>query len=222
MCQHVVDAQGVGHIPVASGYIVATLREVASEASPPTSVRGAHRPLLVVLPCAAAQFRSESVDRLGSFDLASVRNFPPEGGGVNKELKNIREQHGAEVLKKQLVAKKAAAKRTARCAAASSSGSRPSANADRVPAGVPIDLPEGCSERELAAYLPPAPGCRLRLETLWHTRVRVSYPKVAPPYSLSRNFQSASELWPAARECILWAWTQHAEETGERCPWEWA
>lgn len=141
---------------------------------------------------------------------------------ANKEIKHIREQHGADVLKKQLIAKRTAAKRSARRAAASSSGERPAANADRVPAGLPIEMPPGCSEAELAAYLPSVLGCRLRLETLWHTRVRVSYPKVAPPYSLSRSFQSATELWPAARECILWAWAQHADESGEQCPWGWA
>lgn len=79
--------------------------------------------------------------------------------GLTKEIKNIREKHGADVLKKQLIAKKAAAKRSARRAHASSSGERPAANADRVPAGVPIEMPQGCSESELAAYLPSVPGC---------------------------------------------------------------
>ena len=75
---------------------------------------------------------------------------------------------------------------------------------------------------ELSAYLPQGvAGCCLTVEVEWHNRVKVSYPRDFPPWSVSMSFGTGGvDQWTAASYCLVWAWREHMEATGASCPWE--
>ena len=72
---------------------------------------------------------------------------------------------------------------------------------------------------EARGFLPAVPGCRVYLETKWHHRWRVAYPK-AVPTTTSRSFGGRISEHSALMFCLAWVWGHHSRLTGEECPWE--
>jgi hypothetical protein len=65
-------------------------------------------------------------------------------------------------------------------------------------------------------------GATLSMETEWHTRWKISFPKgLNPPFAKSASFADNPE---AKRKSLLhvltWAWTRAAEVDGTPCPWD--
>eukprot|EP00971_Amphidinium_carterae_P350308 6491482-Amphidinium_carterae.1 len=83
-------------------------------------------------------------------------------------------------------------------------------------------LPEGrtCyTLEELRSLIPKVAGCKLTVETHWHTRYRGHYVKGAP--------KSTSKCWgehvtehQAAMFVVQWLWSRHKQMTGEDSPYE--
>ena len=77
---------------------------------------------------------------------------------------------------------------------------------------------DATAAREL---LPPARGCTLVKDTLWHDRWVVHYPSPVPPYSTSKSWgpRTGMTCESALTSLLAWAWAQHAKATGEVSPW---
>ena len=74
---------------------------------------------------------------------------------------------------------------------------------------------------ELSLFIPRwVPGCRLSVETEWHHRVRVTYPRDDEMGHFDAMFLKAGSQRAAAIRCIRWAWAEHMRATGVTCPWE--
>ena len=112
-------------------------------------------------------------------------------------------------------------------AASSSGGGSASSSSGRAPKRkiehVVAEADEYDSE-SLKRYLPQCKGAHVTVDTLWHNRIVVSYPRASPPYSRSCVFGPKStnghSVQSAFVHCAKWAWESHFEITGEACPYE--
>ena len=71
-------------------------------------------------------------------------------------------------------------------------------------------------------YKPNVPNCVLSMETEWHARWKITYPRDLPPYSCQAAFDPKD---PASKRTALyvvlrWCWQEHlAMNPKETCPW---
>ena len=73
----------------------------------------------------------------------------------------------------------------------------------------------------LAKYVPPVPLASFPMQIERHTRVRVIYPRDAPPVSHSKVFSDLlKSMKEVALECIRWLWKEHRAATGAHCPFD--
>lgn len=144
------------------------------------------------------------------------------------EIEQIKDKHQQKLMKRAMWEKRKEQEQNRRprrpAGASASSGSaapaQPGNAAERAPKGLSFTVPADLSEETLSMYLPGVAGCRLRLESHWHTRWHIAYLASAPPFTTSRVFGTLEEVWPAARHCILWAWKRHTDDGGQACPWD--
>ena len=79
------------------------------------------------------------------------------------------------------------------------------------------------SMQDAKQYIPQAKGCSLQRESTWHHRICASYlRRTSPgPKSHKRTYKNDEGSEEAAlRQCVLWLWAVHEEQTGQSCPWE--
>ena len=103
----------------------------------------------------------------------------------------------------------------------SSSSSAPSRKRKLAHDGT-LELPENQSLEHYSAFLPQVHGCTMSVQTMWHTRWRVSYPNFRPPFTKACNFEATDpkSIHNAVVSCIRWCWKMHVENDGQTCPWE--
>jgi len=63
--------------------------------------------------------------------------------------------------------------------------------------------------------------CVLSMETEWHCRWKITYPRDVPPYSNSAPYddKDSKSCRAALYQVLRWAWNEHNLLTGEECPW---
>ena len=70
-------------------------------------------------------------------------------------------------------------------------------------------------------YKPAIEDCTLSMETEWHCRWKITYPRDLPPYSNSAPYddKDPASCRQALYAVLRWAWQNRTEKTKEPCPW---
>ena len=79
------------------------------------------------------------------------------------------------------------------------------------------------SMQDARQYIPQAKGCSLQRESTWHHRICASYLRrtsPGPKYHKRTYKDDEGSEEAALRQCVLWLWALHEEQTGQSCPWE--
>ena len=79
---------------------------------------------------------------------------------------------------------------------------------------------ETVAQHILQGYFPQMHGCTVSVETEWHHRVKVCYPKDVMPFSTSMTFEKGGSQRAAILHCLKWAWQEHEEATSVMCPYD--
>ena len=67
---------------------------------------------------------------------------------------------------------------------------------------------------QIEPYMPRLGGAVVEIETDWHHRCKVWYPRDYPPYSHSASFEKSGSQLEAIRSCLRWVWREHIRREG--------
>lgn len=67
-------------------------------------------------------------------------------------------------------------------------------------------------------YCPDIMGCRVDKDEKLHFRWKIAYPCDSAPFSCTKVWNKTNSERQALMHVLNWAWTRHAEHTGESCP----
>ena len=71
------------------------------------------------------------------------------------------------------------------------------------------------------SYLPVGiTGCTLSMQTEWHTRWRVTYPRLVAPFEASASFHDPASQRSTLQEMLRWVWEAHTAKEKVACPWD--
>jgi uncharacterized membrane protein YgcG len=86
---------------------------------------------------------------------------------------------------------------------------------------VDIPLVDDIDIETIRRFLPVIGGCSITKDTIRHYRWVISYPRAAPPFSVSRVFVGEGKCQRSALIfCLQHVWKWHLEDVGAVCPWD--